>query len=361
MTIYYFIFVWILFMLVISTGINVTYKTEFQGNTVDRWYLVYAMLAFVPVIYLVAFTTPRSDTVLYMSVYRQIPTTWSGLWERLSADGSGKGFIIFQWIIKRLFGGSETAFRLLLALLHSIPVLCIYRKYSNNYLLSMYLFIASGCHIGWMMNGLRQFLAVSIIMAATPLMLKKKYVPLIAVILLAMTIHTSAIVMLPVVFIVQGKPWNKKTVLFILLSIALMYVFSRNVELMDSMLVGTEYEGSMASALAMGDDGTNPIRVLVNSIPMLLALIGRKQLEEKNNRVIDLCINMSVITTGIYLISMVTSGIMIGRLPIYTGLYSYILLPHLIEHIFSVRSHKLILVSMILLYLTYYLYAYGGF
>lgn len=361
MNLYYFIFVWILFMVVFSTGIKVTYKTEFQGKTVERWYFVYALLAFAPVIYLVAFTAPRSDTVLYLSSYRNLPMTWSEISERLSADDSGRGFIIFQWVIKRIFGGSETAFRVLLAFIHSIPVLYIYRKYSNNFLLSLFLFIAGGCHIGWMMNGLRQFLAVSIIMAATPLMLKKKYVPLIAVILLATTIHSSAIVMLPVVFIVQGKPWNKRTVLFIILSVVMMYAFSKNVNLMDNMLAGTEYEGTMASALEMGDDGTNPIRVLVNSVPMLLALTGRKQLEGKSNAVIDLCINMSVITSGIYLISMVTSGIMIGRLPIYTSLYSYILLPYLLDNVFSVRSHKLTLLSMVSLYMAYYLYGYRGF
>ena len=91
--------------------------------------------------------------------------------------------------------------------------------------MSLYLFVASGCHIAWMMNGLRQFLAVSIIMAATPLMLKRKYVPLIGVILLAATVHSSALIMIPIIFIVQGKAWNKKTLLFIGVTIVLTYVY----------------------------------------------------------------------------------------------------------------------------------------
>lgn len=40
----------------------------------------------------------------------------------------------------------------------------------------------------------------------------KKYIRCILVILLASTIHQTALIMLPIIFIVQGKPWNKKTI-----------------------------------------------------------------------------------------------------------------------------------------------------
>ena len=45
---------------------------------------------------------------------------------------------------------------------------------------------------------------------------KKKYIPLIAIILLGATFHASALLMIPIIFIVQGKAWNKKSVLCIL-------------------------------------------------------------------------------------------------------------------------------------------------
>ena len=190
---------------------------------------------------------------------------------------------------------------------------------------------------------------------------ERKYIPLIAVVLLATTIHTSAILMLPIVFIVQGKAWNHRTIFFIIVTIIMMYAFSNYTGLLDAMLEETEYAGIMASAAAMGDDGTNPIRVLVNSIPMLLALLGKKYTDLEDNKVINLCVNMSIITTGLYLISMVTSGIMIGRLPIYTSLYSFIALPYFTDKIFTEQSVKIVNVSMISLYFMYYLYAYRNF
>lgn len=361
MSLYYFIFVWLAFWGIFSQYMDVKYQTTVEGKKVYRWRFIFALVVFVPVMYLVAFTVPRSDTYLYLKGYKELSISWADISAQLKASESGQGFLLFEWVIKKLSGGSTDAFRIVLMLLHSIPVLYIYRKYSDNFILSLFIFLATGCHLAWMMNGLRQFLAVSIIMAATPWMLQKRYIPLIAIILLATTIHSSAILMLPVVFIVQGKPWNEKTLMFIILSVVMMYLFSKYTGLLDSLLEDTEYAGVMANAAEIGDDGTNPLRVLVSSVPMLLSFIGRKQIEKENDAMVNLCVNMSIITSGIYLISMVTSGIMIGRLPIYTALYSYMLLPHLAKTIFTKRSAKIVTVMMIGLYMAYYLYAYRGY
>ena len=361
MSVYYFIFIWIAIMAFISKAKNVKSKTVVCGQEVYRWKIQFAIIAFLPVLYLVAFTQPRSDTVLYLNVYRNMPTSWEYILSDIATSESGQGFKVFEWVIKNVSKGNETIFRVVLALLHSIPVLYVFRKYSTDYILSLYLFVATGCHIAWMMNGLRQFLAVSIIMAATPLMLKKKYIPLVVVVLLATTVHSSAILMLLVVFIVQGKPWNARTMGFIFVAIVMMYIFSQNAQLMDSMLENTEYAGVMATAAEMGDDGTNPIRVFINSIPVLLAFLGRRRIAKDNNPVVNLCVNMSVITTGLYLVSMVTSGVMVGRLPIYTSLYSHVLMPYLIRRIFKTDSARLVIGAMIILYFAYYLYAYRGF
>lgn len=56
---------------------------------------------------------------------------------------------------------------------------------------------------------------------------------------------------------------------------------------------------------------------------------------------VNLAANMSIVTAGLYVVSMFTSGIYIGRMPIYTSLYSYILLPWIFEHAFNERSKKL--------------------
>lgn len=49
---------------------------------------------------------------------------------------------------------------------------------------------------------------------------------------------------------------------------------------------------------------------------------------------------MSIVSASIYLVSMFTSGIFIGRLPIYCSLYSYVLLPWEIKHLFNEKTDK---------------------
>ena len=79
-------------------------------------------------------------------------------------------------------------------------------------------------------------------------------------------------------------------------------------------------------------------------------------IQAEDDPVINFCTNMSIISTGIYIISMFTSGIFIGRLPIYASLYNYILLPWEIDHMFTKESKRLIMIVMVAAYLVFYWY-----
>lgn len=104
------------------------------------------------------------------------------------------------------------------------------------------------------------------------------------------------------------------------------------------------------------DDGTNPLRVAVYAVPTLLAIVRYKIINYRDDTVINICVNMSIISTCLYLISMVTSGIFIGRLPIYFSLYNLILLPWEIRYMFTDRSRPIVLVLCVVLYLVFYYY-----
>ena len=58
---------------------------------------------------------------------------------------------------------------------------------------------------------------------------------------------------------------------------------------------------------------------------------------------------MSIISTALYLVSMVTSGIFMGRLPIYCSLYANgILLPWELKHVYgkSIRMLAIVCYAM---------------
>ena len=160
-------------------------------------------------------------------------------------------------------------------------------------------------------------MAVTITVSCFPWILQKKYVKAIIVILIAALFHQSALLVLPFVFIVQGKAWNKKTLLFIIVVVMAVVFADRFTDILDSMLAETQYENVVTDWEQFQDDGTNIFRVLVYSVPAILSLIGIKYVREADDPVVNICTNMSIAAAGLYVVSMFTSGIFIGRLPIY--------------------------------------------
>jgi len=327
---------------------------EINGERVYRWSILFAVILFFPIFWLACMGKPLGDVPLYIDTYKKLPSTMVGILNYVSTMESGQGFVILEGAIKLFFGNNVTAFRVIIALIHSIPLIWIFRKYSEDYWISIYLFVASACHFGWMMNGLRQFIAVVMIFSALPFMIEKKYVKLTIIVLLASTIHFSAIFILPVVFIVQGKAWNFRTIMFIIASVVAMFLLNDNLTLAESFLEGTEYAGSITAFQELGDDGVNPIRVLVSAVPMFLAFLDRKYIKYEKNRLIHICVNMSIVTVGLNLVAMVTSGIMVGRMAIYTSMYGFIIMPYLIKNGFTKNSQLIMNIAMIGCYFIYY-------
>lgn len=260
------------------------------------------------------------DTDAYKMAFEELPTALADIFEYLKNAQKDKGFYAFSILIKRIVGNRYELYFAILAMMQGIIVAMVFRKYSSNYILAIFLFVTTTDYLSWMHNGVRQFTAVVLIFAATELMLKKKYVPLIAVILLAATMHGSALLMIPIVFMVQGEPLNRKTVLAIIAFVIAIVFVDKFTNILDVMLEETQYTNVVSDWQAGGDDGTNPIRVLVYSVPTILSLIGFRFIKAAKDPVINMACNMSILSTMLYCLSAVTSGIFIGRLPIYCSM-----------------------------------------
>ncbi len=322
-------------------------------------YLLFASVVFLPIFLLAAFGRPISDTWAYIEGYKRFSyhlANFGDFWDSLENE---HGFALFNAVIYYLTDGSIPIFRATIALVHLLPVIAIYRRYSCNYLLSAFLFVISGTYVGWMMNGLRQFMAVTIIFAATPLLVKKRFFALILVILLASTIHKTALIMLPIIFIVHGKAFNQRTMLYIAGSLLLTWLFAGNMSYYDDFADMAGYGESAEELRLLGDDGVNIFRVIISAVPCLLAWMGRKIIEEKNDIFLNICVNMSMITLGINLVASVTSGILVGRLPIYTGLYNQLLLPWLVTRMYDEKTSLFLTIMMLFGYICLYPFEIG--
>jgi len=268
-----------------------------------------------------------------------------------------KGFYFVSAVIKCIVGNHVNIYFIVLAAIQAGVLIYVYRKYSSRYLVSFFLFIASTDYISWLFNGIRQFLAVTITFIGIKFILDKKYAKAIILILIASLMHQSALLVIPFIFIAQGKAWNKKTLLFMVAVIVIVAGIGQFTNVLDSMLAETQYKNVVSDWQSWNDNGTNALRVLVYAVPSVLSLIGLRFIRNEDDKVINLCTNMSIVSVGFYIVSMFTSGIFIGRLPIYFSLYSYILLPWEIDHMFTKRSARLIYVVMVVGYLGFYLYS----
>lgn len=357
------IFHWQLFLLLILIGVfapilGFCENSNYDGVRQIRYSLFPFFVITIPMIILsgtrIINMLDFGDTSAYLSAFNESTTSISELVSGFNENTKDRGFLVFTAIVKSLIGSREILYFLLIA---SICILCVmitYKKYSTNFLVSTFLFIASGDYLQWTFNGIRQFIPVAILFACIGLILKKKYVPLIVIILLLSTIHATALLMLPMIFIVQGKAWNKKTfflTIVIILSITFVDQFT---DLITNFMENTQYSGEVEQYL--NTEGTSIQRILVYSIPALLSMIFKKYIDEANDPVINLSSNMCLISALSYILSGFTSGLFLGRIPIYFSLYSYILIPWIIEKVFTDKSVKIVYIAMVCFYILYYYY-----
>lgn len=362
---YVLILVWLMFMMLMLASSKRVYRIEYVCGRVERRVnYVMAFLVVFPIIWMAMNRTLWvGDTSMYHYTYMSMPDSISRVPSYVTDVPKDKGFYFMSALLKVIFGTDYRMYFLAIALFQGLVVAMLFRKYSNNYIFAIFLFVVSTDYISWMFNGIRQFMAVCIALLATPFLLEKtsrtftrKYLPAIIIILIASTMHQSALLVIPFVIIAQGKAWNQKTLFFIFATLLAVLFVDMFTNVLDDALSTTQYVNVVSDFKNSSDDGTNPIRVLVYSIPAILSFGGRRTTKKQDNRVINFCTNMSIISMGLYVVSMVTSGIFIGRLPIYCSLYSYILLPWEIDNLVVKESRKTAYLGVVLLYLIYYYY-----
>lgn len=323
-------------------------KQEYRYPKLAAWAMV------IPIIIWAGTRGDISDTTAYRIAFQNSANSVTEIPGYLMSQPQDPGYGIFQIIVKSIIGNHVTIYFIFIAAICGLCVLLTYQKYSCSLALSVFLFVASSDCYQWLFNGMRQFIPAAILFGAMGLLLRKQYAAFIALTLIGATFHLSALLLLPAAFLVQGKAWNKKTLaFFVAIAVAIVFL-DQFTNFLETVLSNTQYD-DVVSQFA-NDDGTNIIRVFVYAVPVILSLLGKKQIDYYNSPIINLSVNMSILSLGFYILSMFTSGIYIGRIPIFFSLYNYILLPWEIEAIFEYRSAKLVRFLMILFYMAFCYY-----
>lgn len=163
---------------------------------------IWAALGFVLVL---SFRAPFCGLDVIGSVYGITNASYAGVffsmsqfsfWDILTNSASVSGHFEVGWLlltkIISLFTGNLQVYLTIIAILQFIPIAYIIGKYSNNIILSYFIFAGFGFYIHFF-SGIRQSLAISIILLAFDQLYDKKYLRFVVITILASTLHRSAL------------------------------------------------------------------------------------------------------------------------------------------------------------------------
>lgn len=285
--------------------------------------------------------TNIGDTYFYAHIYEQFDFTWDYVLSQKDI-----GFGIFQMILKH-YSDDPQIMIFTTALITNVLIVTILYNYSRIFEISMYVYITGGLFLV-SMNGIRQVLAAAIAFTGIKFLMEGNWKRYFLIILLASIFHQSALILIPLYFMVRFKAWSKITIALVLLSIVIVIGYSQFSSLLFSAIQETQYGGYQN----FNEGGASSIRVVVSAVPLCIAYIGRDNMREIFPKS-DIVVNMTLL--GFIFMVIATQNWIFARFSIYFSLYQLILISWIIK-LFKEKDRKLIYYGILVFYFIYYYY-----
>ena len=334
---------WINFIIVFISSFFARYFSKPLTNEIT-YVKPNKMLMFIAMLSLVMVSGLRNnigDTYFYMHSYKITDFNWG----MIKFEGDF-GFNILQLLLQNVSNDPQILIFSTALITNVLIVITLY-KYSRMIELSLFVFIASGMYTV-SMNGIRQSLAAAIIFAATKYILDGNFKKFLLVILLASTFHQTALIFIPIYFIVRRKAWTRDTYILLGIGVLLAAGFSEFSKLLFSAIENTKY-GNYSE---FDEGGSSFTRVAVTTAPLVIAFFGKEKLRElwpKSDYIVNLA------TLGVVFLILATKNWIFARFNIYFGLYSLILVSWLVL-LMAKKDRKFIYYSIIVCYLIFFIY-----
>lgn len=247
-----------------------------------------------------------------------------------------KGFVLFCELLLKIWSNTNFVFFVLAVLSHSLIIFTLWKKreyisFSLGVLSYYIMFFA------FSLNGMRQFLAVALVIYGTNFLKDGKYIRFILVVLVAAIFHNTALVGFIYIFFdflfIKSYPRKRKILLIslggvgaVLSLILIVYLFN-------------QYNGYFDR------QGTFGLMMLVKLFLMILSivLIGIPVDKEERRTVTMITAYYSV---GVVLNSLSYVFLYMGRI----GLYFYVFEPFFVGYVFKVKSRNVWITILKLIY-----------
>ncbi len=306
----------------------------------------------LPVVFFTVFVACRKtvgDTYYYMYAFELMSDNNPVEIEQFF----GNMFGFFQNIIRNMT--DDPQWLIAFAAVFSIPVpLIILYKYCPRFEMAIFMFVTFS-YLGGAMNGMRQYMATSIVLLGTKYLFSIKkgdFFKYAVIILLAYCLHNSALIMIPLYFVVRRRSWQLSSYLITLGSVIGVVIFDAILPSFLSALEQTSYSNySETGWFTSGvEGGSSLVRVMFIAYPLIVAFFNKERLKMLGH-IGDILTNIVFINVAIYIISMYNW--IFARLAIYLSLYFIIFTIWVVNYAVKPKDKTLYMAITVLVYFLY--------
>lgn len=302
----------------------------------------------------VGLRTQMNDTASYMRAFSRLVPFEDIDW----AIGSNPLFYLYESFLKKFITTSPNTFIFITAFFVVGTYAWFIKKYSANFGYSIFILIAMGVY-GFSASAMKQTMSIAFALIAVDLYLRRKWIFAALLLVVAVLFHPYVIVYVAVPFLTSGV-WNKKSALIIAGTFVIGAGFSTFIEkfLEVTDAIGENYDPSKFDP----GTGVNVLRVLVYLVVPIASFFARKEIKEKNDKALNLFVNLSLLTACFSFLSFFGGAVATGRMARYFDLFQCLVLPYVVCKCFpNKQNQQLVIFGSIVCYAVYYYFYYKNY
>lgn len=229
----------------------------------------------------------------------------------------------------------------LMSVITIVPVMKTIWNHSALVSMSILMYLFLGCwHYSF--NIVKQSAAAAIIFAAYPALKNREFFKWCLGCAIAALFHVSALLMVPVYFLIGTRISTKRTIFIVAIGIAVTLSYETLFELIAFLKQG---ESVVQSGWKVSVREVNTLRILVNCVPILLFVMFYKHYD-KENAEFAVLFNASLVNAMLNVASM--NSVYLNRFCTYTNIFNILFIPMLFKPLRKKRTFWIPAVAVIL-------------
>ena len=315
---------------------------------VRREWVFYTIMTVVMILF-VGLRKSYNDTYFYRHAYNlmEVGPIFVGRDWALSAD---PGFNALNQLLVNL-GTNDQTFLMFYAVVTMGIYLWFIRKYNCNTWLTIFLFITAE-FFTFPLAAIKQCVAVAFCLVGVDRAIRKKWIPFVLWVLLGSLFHAYSLMYL-ITPLLMFTPWSKLTY-WMLAAFGAAGILLQ--PLMGTIISITTMLGEGYDVAEFSGEGVNPFRLAVVAVPVVLSFMTRKVIEKKNDRTMNLMVNLVTLNAAIMFVALFGTANYFARLANYFLIFQCITIPWLFSN-FDRATRRWLIPAAVVCYVAYFYYA----